>query len=106
MRCLEQAPQVAGRDERDVLVAATIDDHDVPACLDLFKQAGEVLTDVGVGGLTRQANALYGYVQYYCTCNRMPCLVNLPVEEPPPRAPRAKLPPPPATTPHTSPHPP
>src|SRR5260370_32883396 len=92
MRGLDQALQLAGRDERDVLVAATIDDHDVPACLDLFKQAGEVLTDVGVGGLTRQANALYGYVQYYCTCNRMPCLVKRTVEEPPPRASRRKAP--------------
>src|SRR6266566_1144438 len=58
MRGLDQTLQLAGRDERDVLVAAVIDDHDVPVCLDLLEQAGEVRADVRVGGATRHSSGL------------------------------------------------
>ena len=40
------------------LVAAAIDDHDVPVCLDLLEQAGEVRADVRVGGATRHSSGL------------------------------------------------
>src|SRR6185503_7809137 len=51
MRGFHQTLQLAGRDERDVLVTAAIDDHDVPLFLDFFEEAREVLADIGVGRL-------------------------------------------------------
>lgn len=58
---LDQTVQLSGWDQRHVLVPTTIDDYDLPIGLDLLEQAGEVLADVGVAGLTRNGGLLDMY---------------------------------------------
>jgi len=71
MRGLEQALQLGGRDERHVLVTATIDDHDVPPCLEP-RRAGEPGSRGRRSRWPDAAFASLSYVQKYCTTVRVP----------------------------------
>src|SRR5207249_448504 len=51
VRRLDQALQLPGGHERDVFVAAAVDNHHVPLALDFLEKTREVLADIGVGSL-------------------------------------------------------